>query len=366
MLTTNLQHPVSIFTPMLTTFAPGPSKTYPQLAQIYARGLDAGIGSISHRGQAFMDIYASATTGIQQHLQLPTGYKVYFVSSATECWEVIAQSFTRTASLHFYSGAFGEKWYDYAKAIRPDSEAITFGIDTDPMSLLPAIAKSNADVICLTPNETSNAACLPLPFMQQARYLAGDRLIAADVTSLAGGVMIDWQLADIWFYSVQKCMGMPAGLGIFIVNERAEHTALSLPDTGHYNSFAAIYQNGEKNQTPFTPPVLTIYALSALLPTLPPLAEIDATTRRRAQTYYAYLAQHADLKPLVERPECRSQTVVAVKTTPGHLKELQKTALENGMELGRGYGPWVNYTFRIANFPAITEAEVEKLIRFLE
>jgi phosphoserine aminotransferase len=36
------------------------------------------------------------------------------------------------------------------------------------------------------------------------------------------------------------------------------------------------------------------------------------------------------------------------------------------MQLGGGYGPLKPTSFRIANFPAITDAEFDKLIAFLK
>jgi phosphoserine aminotransferase len=40
-------------------------------------------------------------------------------------------------------------------------------------------------------------------------------------------------------------------------------------------------------------------------------------------------------------------------------------AKEAGMELGGGYGPLKPTSFRIANFPAITDAEMDRLMEFL-
>jgi phosphoserine aminotransferase len=36
-----------------------------------------------------------------------------------------------------------------------------------------------------------------------------------------------------------------------------------------------------------------------------------------------------------------------------------------GITLGKGYGEWKNDTFRVANFPAITDSEFEYLMKAL-
>ena len=41
-------------------------------------------------------------------------------------------------------------------------------------------------------------------------------------------------------------------------------------------------------------------------------------------------------------------------------------AEQKGIILGKGYGEWKNSTFRIANFPALDQTEIESLQKFLE
>jgi phosphoserine aminotransferase len=48
-----------------------------------------------------------------------------------------------------------------------------------------------------------------------------DALIAVDATSSMAGVELDWQSADIWFASVQKCFGLPAGMAVMVCSPRA-------------------------------------------------------------------------------------------------------------------------------------------------
>lgn len=69
--------------------------------------------------------------------------------------------------------------------------------------------------------------------------------------------------------------------------------------------------------------------------------------------------------PLIQNANVRSYTVLGVKDNPERIAQIKKGAKQQGLLLGNGYGNWKSNTFRIANFPAITEEEFEQLKDFL-
>ncbi|MDH5599391.1 MAG: alanine--glyoxylate aminotransferase family protein, partial [Cyclobacteriaceae bacterium] len=69
---------------------------------------------------------------------------------------------------------------------------------------------------------------------------------------------------------------------------------------------------------------------------------------------------------LVHDQAIQSKTVLAIQTSTALLDQVKKTALKNGLLLGNGYGAWKNSTFRIANFPSITDDEMKLLLTFFE
>ena len=91
-------------------FYPGPSKIHPDVPSIFAEGFAKGVFEYNHRSTVFHAVYEKAVTNVRSFLDVPADYSVFFVSSATECWQIIAQSLVKTSSLHIYNGAFGEKW----------------------------------------------------------------------------------------------------------------------------------------------------------------------------------------------------------------------------------------------------------------
>lgn len=349
----------------MLTFFPGPSKLPEYLPDLYAAALAEGLGSISHRSPAFEAAYGHTVAQLQQKLDIPEGYQVVFASSATECWEILTQSLVQGSALHLHSGSFGAKWADYAQRIRPAVEAISFDLNTDPTPLLAHLGPHH-EALCLTHNETSNGTLLPNTVLDQARQALGpERLLLLDCTSSMAGVSLPWHLGDVWFASVQKCLGQPAGLAILVLSPRAIARAEALGDTRHYNSLIALLQHARQNQTSYTPNVLAIAVLGRHLERCPGIAETEATICARAQVYYDWVARHPALAPLVTTPALQSPTVVAIAAAPDTLASHKEAALAQGMRLGNGYGPWKDSTYRIANFPAYTAGDQARLLAAL-
>jgi phosphoserine aminotransferase len=61
----------------------------------------------------------------------------------------------------------------------------------------------------------------------------------------------------------------------------------------------------------------------------------------------------------------RSETVICVAGKAQKIHFLKQEARKQNIILGNGYGRWKNDTFRIANFPAISPAEIAQLSAIL-
>lgn len=342
------------------TFYPGPSKVYPQVAQYLQDAYAEGILSINHRSEECMKITRGAMEGLHQKLNIPADYHVYFISSATEAWEIISQSLTRQKSIHFYNGAFGEKWADYA-------EKLVTKIERKPFSLneLPDLQNINNfnDVVCVTQNETSNGT--QIKDLSPFREAFPAAIIAVDATSSLGGVALDFNDGDVWFASVQKCFGLPAGMAIMICSPRAIERAMEINDRKFYNSLLFIHDNFQKFQTHYTPNVLSIYLLDKIMLDVPIVSIISETIKQRANKWYDFF-ERKGMKCMAHNPKVRSDTVITIGGTTEEIQAIKALAKANGITLGNGYGSWKNTTFRIANFPAIEDFEIEGLMKTLE
>lgn len=346
-------------------FYPGPSRLYDKIPLYAEEGFAKGILSMNHRSIAFEELYRITEEKLFSVLNVPEGYHLAFVSSATECWEIIAQSLTQFKSYHVYNGSFGKKWFEYAKKIKPDSVGFEFGVDE-------LLKPEEMDVpldnewICLTQNETSNGTQVHDEILKEIRKVFPDQFIAVDATSSLGGIDLEISNADLWFASVQKCFGLPSGLGLLIYSDDVRSKAEQIGENDHYNSFLNIAQNAEKFQTQNTPNILDIYLLFRVVEELPKVQTTDEWITSRAQNLYQYFQGFGEFQPITQNPYCFSDTVLAFKGSESFVTDLKKAAQHHGIILGNGYGDWKKESFRIANFPAIPNAEFEQLVKFFD
>ncbi|MEQ9303659.1 MAG: aminotransferase class V-fold PLP-dependent enzyme, partial [Marinoscillum sp.] len=288
----------------------------------------------------------------------PSDYEILFTSSATECWEIIAQSLTVKGSQHFFNGSFGEKWASYATEIT-NTRNVHFGINE---KLPTGDISKDFDVLCVTHNETSNATMVDMESMKMLRVENQDKLIAVDVTSSFGGVILDYNQGDVWYGSVQKCLGLPAGMGFMVLSPRAVQVAEKIGENKRYNSLVRLLENAQKDQTSYTPNVLGIYLLLKTQEASKGIAYIEAKLESRMTAYQELFSQTDEIQFLVENEQVRSTTVLALQTSSP--EKIKARATDRGIVLGSGYGPWKKSTIRVANFPAIKTKEVEKLLAF--
>jgi phosphoserine aminotransferase len=348
----------------MLTFAPGPSKVYDALSTYLQDAFNEGILSANHRSGPFMKLYQETESLMRQKLHMPEDYSLLFTSSATENWEIISQSIVESASFHIYSGSFGKKWISFAQHIIPASSGIKIDanqeIDVENLEIA-----EEFDLIALTQNETANASQVSMTVIEAIKEKFPEKMIAVDTTSSMAGIEFDFLLADIWYASVQKCFGLPAGLGILILSPKAIEKTERKGENGRYNSLNFMIENARGYQTHYTPNVLGIYLLNRVLKDMPEIQHIDANLRARMHKLENCIANTKSLRMLVTNDATRSATVMGVTGPEEVITKVKNEAKAAGMELGSGYGPLKPTSFRIANFPAITNEEMDRLIEFL-
>ena len=345
----------------MLSFYPGPSKVHPEALGYIQEAFEQGIVSINHRSERFEKLLEATFEVLHQKWNIPSNYTIYFVSSATEAWEIVIQSLVREKSTHVYNGAFGKKWAHYAAST---AESIEFSLDQNLAEIGLQLGPIKGDTLCLVQSETSNGTG------QQIRrddfQLTEDALIAVDATSSMGGIELPWDEADVWLASVQKCIGIQAGMGLLICSPKALARAKELNRATHYNDVLFLEENRRMSQTQMTPNVLGIYLVYRLTQQLPSLSEVHLATLAKMKVWTDFWDNQPDFSYLIENPELRLPTVLALTGNPEKIKQLHKICLEKGIELGKGYGEWKETSFRIANFPSHTFEDIETLIQTIQ
>ena len=348
----------------MITFFPGPSQVHAETGQYLQDAFQSGILSASHRSDAFNKLSEETLKLLKSRLAIPESYTILYTSSATESWEIISQSLTRKQTAHYSSGSFGDKWFQYAQSIHPASRKFQLSLNEELYAEYLDLNETD-EIVCLTQNETSNGTQINFESIAALRGAFPQKLLALDCTSSMAGINLPFILGDIWFASVQKCFGLPAGLGLLILSPAAVQRAKEIGDKKYYNSVLTMLENIEKFQTSCTPNVLGIYLLNRVLKDSQGIEKTDALLRKRMDSYVALFSE-SQLRPLILNPKLRSDTVLAIEGDPEMIDGIKIEAKANGMLLGSGYGKWKTNTFRIANFPAYSDQQVDQLIGFLK
>ncbi len=347
----------------MVSFYPGPSRVYDEIPMYVKEAHQSGILSMNHRSRSFEELSEKTVYLLKEKLDIPENYTIFFTTSATECWEIIAQSLITRGSIHLHNGAFGEKWYDYTRRLHPGAVSVPFDRNAaiDPEAL---IFKAG-EVICLTQNETSNGTQVSNSIIAAVKKNNPGHLLAIDATSSMAGVRLNFGAADVWFASVQKCFGLPAGLAVMIVSPNGMERIRLVNESLHYNSLTLLSEMMTRWQTPCTPNVLGIYLLMRTLRKRGSIAEIQKRTKERFDAWQSFFKDSKKLQPLIRNATVRSRTIIAVHAGTGQIEKIKKRASKNGFLLGEGYGALKKDTFRIANFPALRKKEIAGLMKFL-
>lgn len=346
-------------------FTPGPSQLYFTVEEHLRAALRENIPSISHRGKAYENIHRQAVEAIRQLLSLPDDYHVFFTSSATEIWERIVQNLVFAESFHLINGAFSSRFFEIAEnyQINALSQVAEEGkvVQADQL-LIP----ETAELISITQNETSTGASQPVADIVKIRQAFPEQLIALDVVSSAPYVRMDYSAVDTAYFSVQKCFGLPAGLGVWMVNSRCIQKAEALLSKnriiGSYHSLPSLLEKGAKNQTPETPNVLAVYLLGKVAADMleKGIDQIRRETDYKAAVLYQAFEESSILRPFVENVDHRSRTTLVAETTVPASSIISKLS-EKGLVIGSGYGKFKDKHIRIANFPTHSKEQTELL-----
>lgn len=350
---------------------PGPSELYFTVPDHLKEALQQNIMSISHRGKTFQELCKFTIEQVRILLNVPPDFYIVFTSSATEVWERAIQNCVENHSFHFVNGSFSKRFKEFAELLQkkvtvyevPHGE----GFDIDK-----AIIPSDAEMICITQNETSSGVCFPLEDIAALRKRYPEPLIVVDAVSSVPYPAFDFQHIDSVFFSVQKGMGLPAGLGVWIFNERCLQKANTLKkkglSIGTYHTLPTLVKNIQKYETPETPNVLGIYLLGKVAEDMnrKGIEQIRKETFFKAGITYQFFEDSPLLEPLVKEPRFRSHTVLVANVKSGNSESILKKWAEIGLIVGKGYGDFKESQIRIANFPTFSKELFYQLIDYLK
>lgn len=347
-------------------FTPGPSALYFTVAEHLKTALKEQVMEINHRSPQAENYFHDAVQNLKALMDIPQDYSIFFLSSATEIWERQLQNLVSEKSFHYCYGAFSNRFCDFAlkNGLNATKQSAEFGSlpDTNP-DLIP----EGTELISLALNETSTGVSFPVEDLYKIRKAHPDALIAVDGVSAFPAIDVDFSQIDSAYFSVQKCFGLPAGLGVWITSPRALAKAADKASQGGkigtYQALPNLLKNASKGQTTFTANVLNIFLLSKVSADM---LEKGIDVIRRETNYKAALLNHmVDSHPKLEHfvldRNLRSKTVVVANTSDDS-SAIIETLNKKGFVLGNGYGAYKGKQIRIASFPTHSKEQMELLV----
>ncbi len=344
-------------------FTPGPSELFYTVEDHMKSAFKDKVMSISHRSKAFEEIFKNTREQVSRLLNLPEGYDIYFTSSANEIWERIIQNLVEHRSHHFVNGSFSEKFFQFTQDYQKTSTAhsVPYGQPFYDLEI-----PDSTELISITLNETSIGYGFDLKEIAHLREINPDTLIALDGVSAFPSVPLDFSLVDTAYFSVQKCFGLPSGLGVWIVNDKCYKKAENLKKkgiiTGSYHDLLTLRKSADKNQTPETPNTLGIYLLGKVAEDMLFRGSklIQNDTIYKSTLLYQALEESKTLHPFIKEKRNRSKTVIVAHCQNGNTEIINKLS-SKGWVVGKGYGTFKNDHIRIANFPTHSKEVIEQM-----
>lgn len=291
-------------------------------------------------------------------------------SSGSGLMEGAIRSCTRKRAAVFSVGAFGDRWFKMAKTNGVPADKISSepGYPTTPEMVDEALSTGNYDVITVTHNETSAGLMNPVAeigALLKAKY--PDVLLLVDTVSSMGGTKIEvdkWGI-DVCITSTQKCIGLPPGMSICSVSERAIEAARQVEHRGLYFDLVELYDYIQKkdHQYPSTPSLPHMFALDYQLDRILAEGLENRFARHLEMAHYVrdWAKKYFDLFVVDEK--YYSNTLTTIKNTRGiSVADLNKTLGERGFAISNGYGDLKEKTFRISHMADYTLDEVKSLI----
>lgn len=345
----------------LKLFIPGPVEVHPDVLKACATPM------IGHRGADYETLHADVRDKLRRMLDVPPPHRVFlYTSSATGAMESAARCLSSKRILSCACGAFSERWAEIVKenGKAGDVYPVEWGQPNLPEEIDRRLATGAYDALTLVHNETSTGLMNPLADIAAVMKKYPDVTFCVDAVSSMAGVEIPFAKLgiDFLFAGTQKAFGLPPGLTVVAVSDRALKKAAGIPGRGHYFDPVQFAKYDDKNQTPETPVLPLIFALNAQLDRMiqDGFAARYARTLEMARTCRAWAQERFGIFPAAGY---ESVTLTAVRNTRKiSVAKLNAELARRGVTISEGYGKIKDASFRIAHMADITMADLTGLL----
>jgi phosphoserine aminotransferase len=347
-------------------FGSGPSRVRPdQLAKLVAEG--AGVMGTSHRQKPVKELVARIRGGLRELFELPAGYEVALGNGGTTAfWDAATCCLVRERALHLIYGEFTAKFAACTRSAPFLREPVV--VEAPPGEAPEPRGDGDVDAIAWAHNETSTGVMVPVKRPADS----GHALVLIDATSGAGGLPVDIEQADAYYFAPQKSFASDGGLWLAILSppavERIEE--LSARRAGQRwipasLSLAVALENSRQDQTYNTPAIATLFLLAEQVDWMLQNGGLDTMVVRSTESsawLYGWAEAHPLAAPFVSDPGKRSLVVGTIDFEESvDAAALASTLRANGIVDVEPYRKLGRNQLRVAMFPATDPEDVRAL-----
>ena len=349
-------------------FGCGPSKIRPEaLAALSASG--NSILGTSHRQKPVKNVVKRVREGLTSLFNLPDGYEVVLGNGgSTAFWDISTFGLIEKKSQHLSFGEFSSKFASAAKEA-PFLDDPTV-IKSEPGSHPLPVAESGVDVYALTHNETSTGVAMPIK-----RPAGTDgALVLVDAKSAAGGLEVQAEEFDTYYFAPQKSFASDGGLWLALMSPAAIARVAKIKESGRwvpaFFDLTIAIENSRLDQTYNTPAVATLMLLADQIEWMNNNGGMSFAAGRSAKSaeiMYGWADKTSYTTPFVTDPAMRSKVVATINFDDAiDALEIAKALRANGIVDTEPYRKLGKNQLRIGMFPSVDPDDISALTKCIE
>jgi phosphoserine aminotransferase len=345
-------------------FGCGPSKVRPEALQALATDGAVLMGT-SHRQDAVKGLVRQICEGLRDLFDLPDGYEVVLGNGGTTAfWDAAIFGLIRDRAAFGTYGEFSAKFASgAAEAPFLADPVIAKGA---PGSLALPKAQDGIDVYGWAHNETSTGVMAPV---QRPHGADNDALVLIDATSGAGGLPVDIEQTDVYYFAPQKSFAADGGLWVAVMSADALARVAEIKASGRwipgFLDLSIAVDNSSKDQTYNTPAVATLFLLADQIRWLNSLGGLSGAVTRTTESsnrLYRWAEKSSYATPFVSDPDQRSLVVGTIDFDESvDAARIAAVLRENGVLDTEPYRKLGRNQLRVGMFPAVDPDDVSAL-----
>ncbi|SCW00076.1 LAFE_0B08922g1_1 [Lachancea fermentati] len=266
---------------------------------VISKNVQAALGtpSVSHTSAEFASTFSSALKNVRKVFKAgDSGQPVVLAGSGTLGWDIAASNLVQPGDkvLVLSTGFFSDSFAECLKVYGADVDKITAPLgDAVPLDAIrDALSKVSYNMITITHVDTSTAVLTELePICKAVKELSPETLIVVDGVCSIGCEVFEFEKwgIDYALTASQKALGVPPGLSVSMLSDRAVKVAQERPFESSFfaslKRWLPIMVNYEQGKPAYfaTPAVQLVNALDVSLREILDQG-IDARVAKHKQT----------------------------------------------------------------------------------